>query len=589
MEITFVLVLMLLAVVLFSLETVPVEVVALGILTALILSGVLTPQEALAGFANEAVIVIGGLFVITAGLRTSGALDALGRLVERAAARGAGRALALLLVTVAGASAFMSNTTTTAVFLPIGLALAKSGSLSPGRVFMPLAFASILGGSITLFGTSTNLIVSGLLPRWGEAPLGLFELLPVALPIALLGLVYLLVAAPRLLPERGGEETGDAALVRQYLAEITVLEGSPLLSRTVAEAALGRRHDLNLLAILSGGVSRLPEPGDRFAAGDQLLVESHPDRLLAVAGKLGLALPGALRRPPRLPADTTFKLTELVVLPRSELVGRTLAETRFRQRFGASVIALHRHADAVLEKLAGIPLRVGDVLLAYGESTAVERLLAQRGLLVLSHRTPPSRPRFAALMAGGVFLLTVILAASGVVALSGAVLLGCFLLFISRASTPQEAYAAIEWRLLILIAGMLGFGTALVETGAASWLADAVIEVLGDLGPRAVLAAFYLLTLILTQPMSNQAAALVVLPVALEAAVGIGLAPRAMAVTVALAASNSFLTPLEPSCLLVYGPGRYRFLDFARLGAGLTVIAFLLVVLLVPWVWPVTP
>lgn len=589
MEIYFVLALMVVAIVLFSLESVPLEVVSLGLLVALLASGILTPKQALAGFANEAVITIGGLFVLTAGLRSSGALDRLGLWAQSAGRGGAQRSFALLLLVVAFSSAFMNNTTCTAVCLPIALALARGSNLPVSRVLMPVAFASILGGSITLIGTSTNVIVSGLMPQYGLEPLGMFELTPVGLPIAVAGLVYLIFASRWLLPAHAEAQVDDTFHVREYLAEARVLEDSELVGMSIAEADLGRRFDLNLVAIARGGEPQAPQRDQRFEAGDLLLIEGQIDTLLRLSESRGLAM--LTQRPgdePKLPASSQLKMVEAVVLPRSELVGRTLKEVDFRRRFGATVVGLNRHAESLVEKIGKITLRVGDVLLVHGEARAVERLLGQSGLVVLSHLRSPVRPPMLAWMATGTFALVIGLAASGVMNIAGAVLLGCLLLFLTRCLTPQEAYSTIEWRLLILIAGMFAYGQALEQTGAARWLATTVMEATGDLGPRAIIAVFYILTLVLTQPMSNQAAALVVLPIAMEVAQGAGLAPRAMALVVTLAASSSFLTPLEPSCLIVYGPGRYRFFDFPKLGAGLTLLALLMVLWLVPVFWPLT-
>lgn len=588
MEVALVLVLMVVAATLFCLERVPVDVVALGVLVTLLVSGILTPAEVLAGFASEPVIVIGGIFILTAGLKSSGALETLGLWAQRLGGKSPGRSLALLLVVVASVSAFMNNTTTTAAFLPVAMTLARAAELHPSRVLMPMAFASILGGSVTLIGTSTNVIVGGLLPQYGEPTLGMFELLPVALPIAAVGLVYLVLLGDRLLPVREeGVELEQSYQIRDYLTEVVVRPPSPLVGKSVAEAGFGKVWDLNLLAVVRRGELSLPGPEDRLEAGDLLLVEGPLETLMGLVESRGLAIrePGG-KSYARALRSRTRRLVEAVVLPRSDLVGRTLKESRFRQRFGAGVVALKRHGEPLVEKIGRIRIRVGDVLLLLGEGPAIDRVLAQGGLLVLSHRPTPERRLRALVTAPAIFALVVILATSGWLSLPGAVLLGCLLVLLTRSLTPQEAYAAVDWRVLVLIAGMMAYASAMTKTGAAELLAERMLGLAGGLGPLAVLAAFYLLTVLLTQPMSNQSAALVVLPIALGVALEAGIHPRAMAVTVALAASSSFLTPLEPSCLLVYGPGRYRFLDYPRLGLGLTLLVLLLTLLLVPWLWP---
>lgn len=574
--------------VLFCFERVPVDMVALGALVVLLLTRVLTPAQALAGFSSEAVVVIGGLFILTAGLKASGFLDVLAQRVQLLGGGKPGRSVALLLILVALVSAFMNNTTCTAVFLPVAIALARAEGLPPSQLLMPVAFASILGGTITLIGTSTNVVVSGLLPKYDQPPLGMWELTPVGLPTAILGLVFLILFAKKLLPAHHEVALEQQYHIRDYLTEVVVQARSPLVGKTVEDAGFGRRWDLNLLAIDRQGRTVPPDPEVLLATGDLLLVEGKLDTLLSLGETAGLLIrrgPGEASGPAL--AGGKGQLVEALVLPTSELVGRTLKETGFRQRYGASVVALNRHAESVLEKLGRVQLAVGDVLLIYGEEGTADRLANQSGLLVLSDRhSALRRGRFTAIAAPTIFLLFVALATTGLTSLSAAVLLGCLLLFLTRCLTPQEAYAAIDWRLLVLVAGMLGFATALDETGAAKMLAQAVLDQLGNLGPVAVLAGFYLLTTALTQPMSNQAAALVVLPIALSVAHEVGINPRAVAVTVTLAASSSFLTPLEPSCLLVYGPGRYRFIDFPKLGLGITLLAFIVTLLFVPVFWP---
>lgn len=583
LTIGFVLGLLVVAGILLSLESISVDIVALGILVALLVGGVLTPREALAGFGNEALVVLGGLFVLTAALKAAGAVEELGRCLEGLTRTRTRLAIPLLLVLVTVVSAFINNTTCTALFLPVAIAAAAKASLPSSRVLMPVAFASILGGTITVVGTSTNVIVRGLLPQYGQRPLGMFELAPVALPIALLGLAYLALAR-RLLPDRGGNQIDRRYPLLEYLTDVEILAASPLSGKTVREADLRRLYDLNLIAVMRDGAARDAEPHDILAVGDVLVVEGRPEALARVSERQGLRLRAR-------PADGAawaapgVRLVEAAVLPRSELVGRTLQEVGFRQRYGANVVALNRHGDAVMERIGRIRLRVGDLLLIVGGPETPDNLASRTGLQVLADRPAP-RSRRAAIAVAAVFAGVIALGSSGMLDLPTAVLAGCLAMLASRVLSPQEAYAAVEWRLLVLVAGMLAFGAALDKSGTASLVAGIVADATGELGPRAVLAGFYLLTLLLTQPMSNQAAALVVLPLAMRVAPDVGVDPRAMAITVALAASSSFLTPFEPSCMLVYGPGGYRFADFPRLGAGLTLLAMVITLSMVPWVWP---
>ncbi len=584
MEIYLVLGLLVAAIVLFAIERLPVDVVSLVILAVLLVTGVLSPKAAFSGFSSDAVIAIGGLFVLTAALRRTGAVERLGHWVRRRAGDDPRRALLLVLPLVAVSSAFMNNTTCTAIFLPFALALARHTKVAPSKLLMPVAFASILGGSLTLVGTSTNVIVAELLPAYGQTELGMFELLPVALPVAVCGLVYLALASDRLLPERGGGPVEESYALSEYLTELDLPAGSPLVGETVAGADLRGRWGLNLVAVGRGGSALEPAPELTLEAGDVLVLEGPADAVWALRRESALALHQGPDPMEAAVAARDLRLAEVVVPPRSDAVGRTLSEIDFRRRFRANVIAIARSGELETARLADARLRGGDLLLVVAPVDEIEGLRTRPGLLLVSGGAAAA-PTGSPWVAAGILALTVALAALQVLPLAGAVLLGCVLVFLTRSLTPQEAYAAIDWRLLVLVAGMIGLGLALQQTGAAALLALWIVDLTGGFGPVALLAGFYALTLILTQPMSNQAAALVVLPLAMQVAAETGLDPRAMAVTVALAASSSFLTPLEPSCLLVYGPGRYRFADFPRLGLGLTAIAFLLAMLLIPRFW----
>lgn len=576
-----ILVLVLLAglLVLFATEWLPVDVTALLLLSALMLGGLLTPEAALASFGDRTVITLAALFVLSRLLVHTGVIAWLGRRLAPARRGGPGN-VRRLLAGVAGVSTVTSNTATTAVFLPVLDAVARRAAIPPSRVLMPLAFASILGGTVTLVGTSTNLVVSGALPALGMEPLGFFELGAVGLPLAVLGLLYLFFVAPRLLPERGG---ALSEALRPYLADLTVRVGSPLVGLSLSGAALERDSGLTVLAVRRAG-SLTESPGADFVlqAGDTLALRGSSADLLAAGDALGLVsrsheklVPGG--------ADSGMRLLEAVVMPGSDLLGRTLRQARFRERYGLTVLALHRR-EHTAGRLGGLRLAVGDVLLIQG---APARFAALGDRLAVLGDLSDQRPDTSrAPLAAAIFVGALLLAGLGIVPLVVSLLVAVTLALALRLMTPGDAYRAVEWPVLVLVAAMLAFGDAFAASGAAEWIAGALGGVLGPLGGLGALAGVYLLTLLLTQPMSNQAAALVVLPLAVSLAGALGFDARPFAVTVALAASSSFLTPLEPSCMLVYGPGRYRFFDFVRVGGGLTVIAFALTMLLVPLVWP---
>ncbi|GMA13753.1 SLC13 family permease [Deinococcus metallilatus] len=575
--VTILLILFVLALVLFATEWLPVDVTALLLLGALLALGLLTPKEAFAGFGSDTVLTLASLFILTRVLLRAGVIEWVGVTLARRA-RNAGSMMRGMLSAVAGVSAFTSNTATTAVFLPVVTGLARRAGIAPSRVLMPLAFSSILGGTITVIGTSTNLVVSGALPATGLKPLGFFELAWVGLPVAVVGLLYLFFVAPRLLPAQ------DAALeesLRAYLADLTVAPGSPLAGQTLRETGLGRDHGLIVVAVRRGSDTLYaPGPDFRVQEGDTLAVEGPSDRILT--GKSTLGVFSKSEQKLQVEGTAPVRLVEAVVLPGSPLTGRTLRESRFRERYGVSVLALHRRARTV-ERLAGLRVQVGDVLLIQGSAERVAALgdyLTVLGDLTEAQRDLRKAP-LALLLFGG----AVVTGGLGLVPLSVAVVVAVALALALRLVSPEEAYRAVEWPVIVLVACMLAFGTAFEQTGAAKVLTGALSGVLEPLGPYGLLAALFAVTVALTQPMSNQAAALVMLPLAIGTAKALGYDPRPFVIAITIAASNSFITPLEPSCMLVYGPGRYRFMDFVRVGTGLTVVTFAVALLIIPQVW----
>ncbi|MCY1702914.1 SLC13 family permease [Deinococcus sp. SL84] len=585
--VSIILILLVLVLVLFATEWVPVDVTALLLLAALMLTGLLDPDEALAGFGDRTVLTLASLFVLAQMLLRTGVIGWMVQLLTGAPGRRGAQPPASgvslirrLLGGVTAVSTVTSNTATTAVFLPVMHALARRTGVPASRVMMPLAFASILGGSVTLIGTSTNLVVSGFLPELGLERLGFFELAWVGVPGAIAGLLYLFFVAPRLLPERDSEMEQE---VRAYISDLTIVEGSPLIGQTLAGAALGRDHGLTVVAVRRDGRTfYAPDASFGLELGDTLAVESDSEGLLAAKAGLGLVS----RSEEKLSLsglESEVRLVEAVVMPGNELIGRTLRESRFRERYGLSVLALHRREKTV-ERLGNLRVRGGDVLLIQGTESRLRSL--GDTFAVLADLTEQQRDGSKAPLAAAIFVGALLLSGLGLVPLVTALIAAVALALALRLLSPAEAYRSIEWPVLILVAAMLAFGGAFQSSGAAEMIAGWLAGVLQPLGGLGALAGVYLFTLLLTQPMSNQAAALVMLPLAVGVAGALGYDPRPFAVTVALAASNSYLTPLEPSCMLVYGPGHYRFADFLRVGGGLSLITFVLTLLIVPLVWP---
>lgn len=612
-EIGTILALLIVALVLFGTERIPIDIVTIMLVMALIVTGTLTVDEAFAGFGNDIVITISGLFILTGGLVKTGVVDVVGRRLHRISGGNEFRLTVLIMFVAAACAAIMKNTTTTAMFVPVVLGISQRARVAPSKLLMPLAFGAILGGTCTLIGTSTNLAVSGALARLGTSPdliesikanelflsrfpnysalfqpFSMFELTWVGVPIVIVGMLYMLLIGLRLLPRRGGSDSlTEQYQIREYMSEVIVMPESPLVGKTLSEARVSDELDLTVVGILRGNQGRIaPSSHEVIEAEDLLLVQGRIEDILRVKTEAGLEIKADFKLSDSDLETEDVELFEVMVLRGSDFAGRTLKGLKFRQRHGLTVLAINRHGVALLSKISTVSLRFGDVLLVQGDRDPLEQLV-QDGQLLLLEDVSERRGRVThqrwAILAFGVFLFFSI---THLLPLSVAVLIGALILLGSRAVRMQEMYDLIEWRLIVLIAGMISFGVAMEKTHADQYLADLILMAFGAYGDLAILAGFFILTVAITQPMSNQAAALVMLPIAVKTALVLGLNPRTFAVTVTYAASCSFLTPLEPACVLIFTPGRYRFLDFVKVGSVLTLAVFAIVMWLVPIFWP---
>ena len=586
------LILLLVAVILFALEKIPVDIVAILLVIGLVMTGVLTIQEGVAGFGNDIIITIAGLFILTGGLVKTGIVDEVGRRLHRIAGSNEFLLTILIMVVAALCASVLKNTTTTAMFVPVVMGLAERAKVAPSKLLMPLAFGAILGGTCTLIGTSTNLAVSGAMSRYGMEPLSMFELTPVGLAIVGIGLFYMLFVGRFLVPRTtNAESITEQYQIRDYISELLVLPESNIVGKTLTEANFYTEYVLNVIGIIRGGHQRLaPGAQERIEAGDLLIVEGKISDILQIKAQAGLEIKPDFKLNDNYLEGGDIELFEVMVMRGSQFVGRTLKNLNLRQRFGLTVLAVSRHRSTFLEKLSQIPLRFGDVLLVQGKREVIEPLVVDGQVILLeevSNRERRTEKRKWALVAFGTFLLLSLSKyfLNVEIPLAIAVLIGSLILLATQTIRYEELYSLIDWRLIVLIACMISFGTAMEKTGADKYLAGMINVYFGQYGAFALLAGFFALTVALTQPMSNQAAALVVLPVAVQTAVALGLNPRTFAVAVTYAASCSFITPLEPACVLIYTPGRYRFFDFVKVGTILTIAVFFIVMWLVPIFW----
>jgi di/tricarboxylate transporter len=582
------LVVLAIALLFFSFEWVSPDVTALGVLIALIVFGLVPLEKAFMGFGSDTVILLLGLLIMTAALMRTGVVEVVSQKLLQFTRNHPKGLLPATMLAVGILSAIINNTAAAAFFLPVILGLSQRAKLSASRLLMPMAFAAILASSVTLVSTSTNLVVNGLMTQSGLAPIGMLELTPVGVPVLLVGILYMLFIGQRLIPERPTpQDLTDTFGLRPYLAELRILPDSELDGSTLAQSGLGRNFDLTVLAIIREGNRKLDPPAHSILqTGDALLVEGSSEAILKIKDITGIDIQADAKFTDVDLEGEGLRLAEVVLLPRSPFIGVTPKSLQMRERYRIQVLAINRRTGMIYSKIANTRLQMGDVLLVQGSHNQIAALQTENAFDVLgvvkAHRFNRKQAWTVMAIFGGALLL----GSLQVIPLPVAMLLGALLVFVTRCITPDDAYRQVEWKVLILIGCMLALGVAMQETGTAVFLADRLTAMVGRWNPIWLLTGFFALTVLLTQPMSNQAAAAVVIPVALQSAVILGLNPRSFAMMIAIAASTSYLTPLEPACLMIYGPGRYRFMDFLKVGGLLTLIVYLIAIILTPLLWP---
>lgn len=600
----FVFALILTAVVLFFSGRVRLDMTAALVILALALSGVVSPAESIAGFGDPLVMMIAGLFVIGEGLSRTGVAAWVG---QRIAAFGHGSELMLILLlmpAVAFLSAFMSSTGVVAIFIPVVMSLAREAGVSPRRLLLPLAFASLIGGMLTLIGTPPNIAASRALVDAGLNGFGFFDFAPIGGVILVAGVVYMLTIGRRLLPAVNAGEAVEPHLslrdmaqrygVEEGLHRLQVRQESVLREMTVGEIGMRRNFGITVIAVeRHGGLLTALMPvliETRLRAGDVLVAVAPREAIERYAGELGLAnlgFPTGLRR--RLQGQ--FGMAEALVVPGSPLVGKSVRQGNFRRRQGLTVLSLRRADTPMALDFDQTRLEAGDMLLLAGPWEALERFAGPRRDMVLlelpqeiAERTwHGNQAPWAVAVTLGMLLLMTFQLTSNLVA----VMLAAFAMVATRCVSMEEAYHSMNWQSLVLIAGMLPLARAMEVTGGSNLIVTSLADAFHDLGPRAVLAGLFLLTSAFSQFISNTATTVLVAPIALSLALDMGQAPAPYLMTVAIAASTAFATPVaSPVNTLILGPGNYRFGDFLKVGVPLQLLALVITVAMVPVVFP---
>ncbi|MGD8626473.1 MAG: SLC13 family permease, partial [Anaerolineae bacterium] len=559
-------------------------------------TGLVTTEEAFSGFASPAVVTVWSVFIVSGGLTRSGVADLIARLVIRLAGHNQLRLMVLIMLAVGGMSAFMNNIGAVAILLPAVMSVARETDIPPSKLLIPLAWASLLGGNMTMIGTPPNILASSILESYGNIEsFRFFDFTPMGIVVLTAGILYIILVGRHLLPKRSpGGDLADSYPVQEYLTEARVAEDSPLVGSTVREADLENRHGLNVIHIhlcCQEGETVSAMTDHRLEAGDELHLEAAADAILAASETLGLVpVPDRPIQPwqPE-PERAAFELAEVVLSPTSTLRGKTLREIDFRSRFGLAVLAIRHQGETLFARLGDIALDLGDSLLIQGPVDKINLLRRERDFLLLEMPPMETRRTKKAPMSIAILLGVLVVVSAGWLHVSAAMFIGALMMVLSGTLTMDEAYRSIEWKSVFLIAGMLPLGLAMENTGTARLLAGQIVDLVGNWGPLAVMMGIFVLTALLTEVMSNAAATVLAVPIAIDAALGLGANPRAFVMAIVVAASTSFLMPIgHQANVLVFGPGGYRFFDYTKVGVWLNLVLLILTALILPLIWPLT-
>ena len=571
-------------------EIIPVDLTAIGIMIVLVISGILTPGEAVAGLASPAVVTVGSMFLISRGMIRSGAVGFISRAVMQLVGDRPSLTMLVILGIVALASAFINNTAVVVLFIPIVLSIACASGTSPSKFLIPVSYASILAGTCTLIGTSTNIIISDLSAAHGYGSLGMFELAPLGVPIAVLGIAFVLWAAPRIMPSVHNPvcELADKQNQR-YLAEVVIPRGSDLTGQA-PQAIFGERFPgIEVIELIR--YSHVYYPGRdavTVAPHDLLLIKGTASDLVALLASKEVELPLSEKGMTFSGSQGEHLIVELLIPPQSSLVGTRLLESRLRSDPDVHIIALqHRKLHYTEPKLQDVQLRTGDTLLVRLPETALARLRGRADFIVMEDIHHEIEHKHMARRAVLIFGAMVAAATTGWLDIMVAAMAAAFLMILSGCLPLRDAYRSLEPRVLLIIVGTFALSSALEKTGTSALYAETFLRIFTPAGPALILAGVILLTSISTQVLSNNATAILILPIAIATAAGLDVDPKPFIVAVCFGASACFATPIGyQTNLMVYGPGGYRFSDYLKLGIPLNLLVIVMGTLFIPVIWP---
>ena len=573
------------------------DIVALMLMLALGLSGILTPQEAFSGFSRQAVIIMLSAFILAEGLRRSGMTERIGLFIIKLFGAGERRLIFGVMTASAVLSLFMNNIAAASLLFPSLSGVARKMKISPSKLLMPLAFGTILGGMATLL-TTVNLVVSGLLRDAKLPAFSLTDFLPVGLPLVFAGIMFMVLWGRKLLPsqspaQRHEEENASDELIKTYqlaerLVRAEVCKGGSLDGVTLEKSGLREKHHLNVIAVQRGR-STLPIEAKMILKGDDiLLIMARPeDSVPESLGEMLEVLPSGEWEQDYL-STPNMKLIEAAIAPRSHLASQTLSEIRFEQKFNSKVLAIWRRGRSIRTRLADLPLEFGDGFLMQGTEKSLNLLRTEPGLILLAESAPSTRMTWRNWLTVLIMFATLVLAVLFSDNIAEIMLTGSVMMVLIGTMSMDQAYRSIDWRSIFLVAGMLPLGVALNKTGASTLFADVILSTLGNASHLVLLASFVLLTVALTQIINGAAAVTVIAPIAIATSQQVGMDPRSVAMAVALASSMAFMSPLGHSVnVMVMGAGGYTFKDYAKVGIPLTILLVVILLLVLPILMPI--
>lgn len=602
-EIAFVLAVVGTALVLFAMDRIRLDQLCMSVPVVLLLGGILTPKEAFSGLSSEATVTVAAMLVLGMGLKKTGLVNEIGLWARTAPLGGPTTRLLVLCLLAAFLSPFLNNTAVVIVFIPVFVALAKQAGEPPSVYLMPLSFVAIMGGTVTLIGTATNLIVVGTTSDMmadaaagGESlfsgdyeELGLFSIAPLGLICLGVGMLYMFTVGRRILPRR--EQPPDLSSrygVRRFVTELSVKPDALARDRSLAELRWGERYGVNVVGIKrEGRVIERPSGPRVIEAGDVLYAQGEAVALLELAKKERLETPTEGEPAETRAAVAHGRMVEVIVGPGSALAGRTLKDLSFAQRYDVTVLAVQHQGTKVSDAIATRKFEVGDILLLQGDAAALGRLADEPGFIPMSEVASHGKPRPRELLAAAIMASVVAAAGFGIVPISTSAMAGVAVMIFTGCVRIGEIYEEMDWLVVFVMAGLIPLGLAMEQTGAAAWIAEGVVRMTAGLGESGMIAAFYLLTAIMTAVVANTATAVMLTPVAISVAHSAGLNPNALLVTVMFAASASFVTPFGyKTNVMIYSPGGYRFSDFVKVGGPLNLLLAAVAAFLIPFFWP---